>query len=313
MSTYASRAGMLRDFLKRCARWRARKQVVDTYIDITLPYPDAKTAAVLRCPSGPCRYKARDDVEGLSRAYYLNVVVQTVNQLMGEDMALLIAPALIWAAFDTTNSALNVMPESLIGRIVNGFPSTKHPIEKISLLVTGEGDQLRIIDLISQDSVPHKNMVHAAGGTVITGNANNTGNMGREEAQGLYSLLYAHKLQVEESRRENNFQFDGLLMELKRMRTNIRRIAVQPVVCRVVVHPNAEDGASATLTPGVVETYILQDRAPCTLSKNHHIFLPCCVNMSLASAVKKPLKTSPPPSEVNRDSHILAEKSFGIV
>jgi hypothetical protein len=58
------------------------------------------------------------------------------------------------------------------------------------------------------------------------------------------------------------FNFDGLLTELKRMRTNIRRIAV----C-VVVHPNAEDCVSTTLTPGIVETDILQDRAPCTLSK----------------------------------------------
>jgi hypothetical protein len=188
---------------------------------------------------------------------------------MGEEMALLTAPALVWAAFDTTNSALNAMPESLRERIVHGFPGTENPIEKINLLVTSEGDQLRIIDMISQDSVPHENMVHATGGTASTGNANNMGNMvmGREEAQGIYSLLYAQQRQVEESRRENNFRFDGLLTELKRMRTNVHRITAQPIVRRVVVHPNAEDGASATLTPGIIETDILQDRAPCTLSK----------------------------------------------
>jgi hypothetical protein len=264
-STYASRAVMSRDFVKRCGRWCARKQVVDTYIDITLPYPDAKTAAVLCGPYGPCRYKERDDTEGISRAYYLNVVAPTVNQIMGEEMALLIVPALIWAAFYTTSSALNVMPKSLRERIVNGFPGTQNPIEKISLLVTGEGDQLRIIDLISQDSVPYENMVHAAGGVANTGNSNNMGNMGRDEAQGLYSLIYAQQRQVEESRQENNFRFDGLLTELKRMRTNIRRIAVQSIARRVVVHPNAEDGASATLTPGIEEPDILKDRAPCTL------------------------------------------------
>jgi hypothetical protein len=52
-STYASRAGMSREFVKQRDRWRTRKQVFDTYIDITLPYPDAKTAAVLCGPSGP--------------------------------------------------------------------------------------------------------------------------------------------------------------------------------------------------------------------------------------------------------------------
>jgi hypothetical protein len=49
------------------------------------------------------------------------------------------------------------------------------------------------------------------------------------------------------------------------MRTNIHRIAVQPIVRRVLVHPNAEDGASTTSTPYIVETDILKDRAPCTL------------------------------------------------
>jgi hypothetical protein len=53
-STYASRSGCSRDFVKRRGRWRTHKQVADEYIDPSLPYPDAKTAEALCGPAGPC-------------------------------------------------------------------------------------------------------------------------------------------------------------------------------------------------------------------------------------------------------------------
>ncbi|ETP55263.1 hypothetical protein F442_00174 [Phytophthora nicotianae P10297] len=54
-ATYATRSGISKDFVNRRGRWRTRKGVVDIYIDNTQPYPDAKTAAVLTGPTGPCR------------------------------------------------------------------------------------------------------------------------------------------------------------------------------------------------------------------------------------------------------------------
>ena len=40
-------------------RWRGKKKQVDTYIDVDQPYPDARVAAVLCGPRGPCKYAVK--------------------------------------------------------------------------------------------------------------------------------------------------------------------------------------------------------------------------------------------------------------
>jgi hypothetical protein len=52
-STYASRFGLLRDWISLRGRWRTSKKQVDVYIDVDVPYPDAKVASVLCGPRGP--------------------------------------------------------------------------------------------------------------------------------------------------------------------------------------------------------------------------------------------------------------------
>jgi hypothetical protein len=53
----------LRDRISLCGRWRASKKQVDTYIDVVMPYPDAKVVSILCNPRGPCKYAARDGVD----------------------------------------------------------------------------------------------------------------------------------------------------------------------------------------------------------------------------------------------------------
>ena len=55
-ATYASCYGLSRDIISRQGRWRGGKKMVDTYIDINLPVPDAMAAARLCGPDGPCKY-----------------------------------------------------------------------------------------------------------------------------------------------------------------------------------------------------------------------------------------------------------------
>jgi hypothetical protein len=62
-SSYVSRFGLLRDWISLCGHWRASKKQVDTYIDVDMPYPDAKVASILCSPWGPCKYAARDGVD----------------------------------------------------------------------------------------------------------------------------------------------------------------------------------------------------------------------------------------------------------
>jgi hypothetical protein len=164
--------------------------VVDEYIDPSLPYPDAKTAAALFGPAGTCCYKVRDNATGMSRSYMLNVVVPIINHIYGEEMALLLAPVLLWAAFDDLVAAKSIMPASLRKLVVGGFHGgcETNPVEKVSLLITGNGDQLCIVDLMTQDATSNSDATHTGGG-VETGGGGTAQGSG-EEIKGLYSLLY---------------------------------------------------------------------------------------------------------------------------
>jgi hypothetical protein len=61
-STYASQFDLLKDWISLRGHWRASKKQVDTYIDVDMPYPDAKVANILCGPLGPCNYAARDGI-----------------------------------------------------------------------------------------------------------------------------------------------------------------------------------------------------------------------------------------------------------
>jgi hypothetical protein len=239
--------------VKRPVRWCTHKQVVDDYIDPFLPYPDARTATALCGPDGPCCYNVRDNPTGVSRLYMLNVVAPTINQIYGEEMAFLLTPALLWAAFNDSIAAKSIMPASLRKLIVDGFHGgfETNPVDKVSLLITGNGDQLHIVDLMTQDATPNGDATHTGGG-VATGGATAQGS--GEGIQGMYSLLYQQQRQIEDLKRDHNERTDGLLAEVRWINTNIRRIARQPVICRVGVH--------GIVDPSLIVLY----RAPPSLS-----------------------------------------------
>ena len=55
-ATHARRQGCSRDDVNARGRWKHNKQIVDVYIDNSIPYPDAKVASVL-CVGDPIGYK----------------------------------------------------------------------------------------------------------------------------------------------------------------------------------------------------------------------------------------------------------------
>jgi hypothetical protein len=107
-------------------------------------------------------------ITGVYCSYMLNVVAPTINQMYGEETALLLAPV----PFDDSVTAKSVMPASLRKLIVDLFPCgfETNPFEKVSLLITGNGDQLCIVDLMIQDATTNSDATHTGGG-VATGGA----------------------------------------------------------------------------------------------------------------------------------------------
>ena len=72
-ATYASFCGVSRNFVNKRGRWRMRKAIVDTYIDITLPCPDACKAAVLNGPGGACKYKLKS-TNVIDKTFYCKIL-----------------------------------------------------------------------------------------------------------------------------------------------------------------------------------------------------------------------------------------------
>lgn len=149
-STYASRFGLLRDWISLRGRWRTSKKQVDVYIDVDVPYPDAKVASVLCGPRGPCKYATRAGVD-LTDDIFCSIAPRSV-EAFGREVGIVLARSLLWAAYEKevrrNNQVLSIIPSDLGARIKAAYTyaggSDVNPIEKIGLLVSQHMDQLDI-------------------------------------------------------------------------------------------------------------------------------------------------------------------------
>ena len=58
-SMYARCSSCSKDDVEVRGRWKRMKRMVDNYIDVELPYPDAKVASILAV-GGPIKYELRE-------------------------------------------------------------------------------------------------------------------------------------------------------------------------------------------------------------------------------------------------------------
>jgi hypothetical protein len=70
---------------------------VDTYIDVYVPYPDAKVASILCGPWGSCKYAAGVGVN-LYDDFLCSIAPQRV-EAFGREVAIILVHLLLWAAF----------------------------------------------------------------------------------------------------------------------------------------------------------------------------------------------------------------------
>ena len=98
------RNGCPSDYVAARGPWRKR-QVVDRYIDIELPYPDAKVASVLAV-GGPIKYVVKNG-SGILDTWMLTHVLPNLSRstTLSQHVALVLAPTVLWAAFDDSMEA----------------------------------------------------------------------------------------------------------------------------------------------------------------------------------------------------------------
>ena len=145
---HASRFGLLRDWISLRGRWRSSKKQVDMYIDVDVPYPDAKVASVLCGPRGPCKYALRDGVS-LTDDFFCSIAPRCV-EAFGREVGIILARSLLWAAYKKevrTNNQMvvSIIPSDLGARIKAAYGGGDvNPIEKVGLVVSQRMDQLEI-------------------------------------------------------------------------------------------------------------------------------------------------------------------------
>ena len=139
-ATFARRNGCEKDDVNARGRW-AIKKVVDRYIELLLPYPDAKVAAILAV-GGPIAYKKKEGCN-VSDNWLKEKVVSNMmqSQHIDKGVAMVFSLPLLWAAMDPEMESY--MPSWLRDRIrdqyelIRRLPEGENPIKKVPLIVSG--------------------------------------------------------------------------------------------------------------------------------------------------------------------------------
>ena len=161
-ATYASRCGLAREVIAKRGRWRNNKRMVDIYIDINVPLPDAQAAAKLCGPSGACKYSLRKNTH-ISNSWLLRSATPGIQEAFGTDVAKTLALPLLWAAFDDhrvdmlhldSPPAPHIDP-LLKQRILEAYVSEygavtddlPNPVLRVNIIPQGHGAQLNMMEL----------------------------------------------------------------------------------------------------------------------------------------------------------------------
>ena len=230
-STYASRYGLLRDWISLRGRWRGSKKQVDTYINVDVPFPDAKVASVLCGPRGPCKYVAKDGIL-LNNEFLCSIAPRCVEGF-GRDVAVILARSLLWAVFEhdvlLNDEVVAIIPSDLRKKILDAWSNfggvdNVNPMERVGLMVSQRMDQLEIVP------------VNVAQQDAVTGEEVSQGGVGEEIIQqNLGSQIFNLQQIVGDFRDEVNSLFCDQRRHINTLSANVRRIALQPAGVRGAV------------------------------------------------------------------------------
>ena len=257
-ATYASRCGLARDVISRRGRWKGGKRMVDTYIDINLPVPDAMAASKLCGPDGACKYVLNKD--NISKDWLVQRVSSGAGSVFSRAMAETLSLPLLWAAFEDyrvekgggeeANTYIPILSEKLKQQILEAYVEQygalpaefSNPVSKVPILPQGFGAQLHMVELhtgteppdaeeASGDQIPGAAGRRApAGGAPILSQSTNH----PEAAAALLSQQVTVQRRVEENamdiKNELTRVAHAFTRQFRNIHNAIKRIAIQPVV-----------------------------------------------------------------------------------
>ncbi len=233
-----------------CGRWRGKKKQVDTYIDVDQPYPDARVAAVLCGPRGPCKYVVKDGM--VVPHAFLDSIVPHCCAGFGTQVARVLVQPLLWAAYEreaqVSGAQRTLIPTRLAEEIqlewihAGGIPDV-NPVKKIGLAVVQNGEQMCLAPLCAHRHDNDGNegaigMEEPRMGMEPAGGLEEQGITCTPEYDGRVSVFTSQLLLLQNCVEDLKNELSSILADHKRymvnMNTNVHRIATQSVVHAVL-------------------------------------------------------------------------------
>ena len=191
------------------------------YIDVDVPYPDAKVASILCAPRGPCKYATREGVE-LTDDFFCLIAPRCV-EVFGREVGIVLARSLLWAAYEVevcmNDQVVSLIPSDLGAKIKAAYAGggDVNPIEKIGLLVSQRMDQLDIVPV----NVGSNNNDGSSGGA-------GGGEGGQDVTDNVCSQIFHLQQIVGDMRNEVNSLFSDQRRHINTLNANVKRIALVP-------------------------------------------------------------------------------------
>ena len=122
---------------------------VDTYIDIDIPYVDAKAAAAL-CVQGPCKYVIKDGYSITKEWIEANVTPSITHSfrnlvpLLGFELG----KALLYAVMEDCYFVCPVLKREIRNRYLSTTRPNGNPIKKVPIVVSGNEGTVYLDEII---------------------------------------------------------------------------------------------------------------------------------------------------------------------
>lgn len=234
-STYARQMGCSKDDVSARGRWKRAQQIVDRYIDVSLPYPDAKVAAAL-CVGGPVKYGFRNGC-GLSDGFIIEHVSPFIATHYPRAVAVTLGKALLWAIYSDELSGIidqemkervkAAVAEVVGDRLADGVS----PIRKIPLIITGNEGALTITEMHDDEN----NDANNGGGRNMMGVMEN-------EVRVILSNVHSLRCQLDEFKNEFHISRVTTNTLLRQLANSISRISQIPQLSAARARRRAGNG-----------------------------------------------------------------------
>ena len=107
------------------------------------------------CVGGPCKYVLNQGIDGIDEEFVLKFVAPNIRKRLGDEAAVILGNALIYAIFNISDDTNNV-PPSISNRVCAAYSDlvsdpTISPVTRVHVVCTGNEGEVYIDAILTED------------------------------------------------------------------------------------------------------------------------------------------------------------------